>query len=70
MIMPVRESASSQSRELRLRLVTRPDRSVAQLLYTLGWNCPTPRKSCKMQWRKTAFETPLSFCANRFLSQN
>ena len=43
-ILPVREPAGSRTRELRLRVVARPDRPVAELLHRLGLELPTAPK--------------------------
>jgi transposase len=43
-ILPVKETESQQTRELRLRVVARPDRPVAELLVRLGLDLPkTPK---------------------------
>ena len=39
-VLPVRETESQQSREVRLRVVARPDRPVAELLTRLGLDLP------------------------------
>lgn len=44
MVLPVKETQSQQTRELRLRVVARPDRPVAQLLVRLGLDLPTAPK--------------------------
>ena len=38
-VLPVRDQ-----RELNLRVVSKPDEQVAQLLARLGWNCPLHQK--------------------------
>jgi transposase len=43
-ILPVKEDSSQQTRDLRLRVVSRPDRSVAELLTRLGLELPTAPK--------------------------
>lgn len=40
-VLPVKESESQQTRELRLRVVARPDRMVAELLVRLGLELPS-----------------------------
>jgi transposase len=40
-VLPVRETESQQTREVRLRVVARPDRSVAELLVRLGLELPS-----------------------------
>jgi transposase len=40
-VLPVKETESQQTREVRLRVVARPDRSVALLLARLGLDLPT-----------------------------
>lgn len=40
-VLPVKPSAEQESRELRLRVVARPDRAVAELLVRLGLELPT-----------------------------
>src|SRR5437667_11462913 len=44
-VLPVKEAASQQTRELRLRVVARPDRPVADLLVRLGLDLPSAPKS-------------------------
>ena len=44
-VLPVKEAASQQTRELRLRVVARPDRPVAELLVRLGLDLPSAPKS-------------------------
>ena len=39
-VLPVKERDTQKTRELRLRVVARPDRSVAQLLVRLGLELP------------------------------
>jgi hypothetical protein len=43
-VLPVRETESQQSREVRLRVVARPDRTVAELLVRLGLALPSAPK--------------------------
>jgi transposase len=43
-VLPVKEAQSQQTREMRLRVVARPDRPVAELLARLGLNLPTTPK--------------------------
>ena len=44
-VLPVRpDPAASQTHEVRLRVVARPDRPVAELLHRLGLNLPTAPK--------------------------
>jgi hypothetical protein len=43
-VLPVKETLSQQTREVRLRVVSRPDRMVAQLLTRLGLDLPTAPK--------------------------
>jgi hypothetical protein len=43
-VLPVREPGSQASREVRLRVVARPDRPVAELLHRLGLELPTAPK--------------------------
>jgi transposase len=43
-VLPVRETESHQSREVRLRVVARPDRPVAELLVRLGLDLPSAPK--------------------------
>jgi transposase len=44
-VLPVREPDSETPRELRLRVVARPDRPVAELLHRLGLELPTAPKT-------------------------
>ncbi len=44
-VLPVKERANHQPRELRLRVVARPDRPVAELLHRLGLELPTAPKT-------------------------
>ena len=44
-VLPVQEESSQQTRELRLRVVARPDRPVAELLARLGLDLPTAPKA-------------------------
>ena len=43
-VLPVKESQSQQTRDLRLRVVARPDRMVAELLARLGLELPSAPK--------------------------
>ncbi len=43
-VLPVKQSQSQQTRELRLRVVARPDRPVAELLVRLGLELPSAPK--------------------------
>ena len=43
-VLPVKETESQQTREVRLRVVSRPDRLVAELLARLGLDLPTAPK--------------------------
>jgi transposase len=43
-VLPVREPASAETREVRLRVVARPDRPVAELLVRLGLELPSAPK--------------------------
>jgi hypothetical protein len=43
-VLPVREPDSQMTRELRLRVVARPDRPVAELLHRLGRELPSAPK--------------------------
>ena len=43
-VLPVRETDSMTTRELRLRVVARPDRPVAELLHRLGLELPSAPK--------------------------
>ena len=43
-VLPVKETLSQQMREVRLRVVSRPDRLVAELLLRLGLDLPTTPK--------------------------
>lgn len=44
-ILPVKETESQETRELRLRVVARPDRPVAELLVRLGLDLPSAPKA-------------------------
>jgi len=44
-VLPVKETASQETRELRLRVVARPDRAVTELLVRLGLDLPTAPKA-------------------------
>jgi hypothetical protein len=43
-VLPVRETQSQQTRAVRLRVVARPDRPVAELLARLGLDLPSVPK--------------------------
>ena len=43
-VLPVQQEASQETRELRLRVVARPDRPVAELLVRLGLDLPNAPK--------------------------
>ena len=43
-VLPVRETSSNETREVRLRVVARPDRPVAELLVRLGLELPSAPK--------------------------
>jgi hypothetical protein len=43
-VLPVREEEGETMRELRLRVVARPDRPVAELLHRLGLDLPSAPK--------------------------
>jgi len=43
-VLPVKETASQNMHEVRLRVVARPDRPVAELLVRLGLDLPTAPK--------------------------
>jgi len=43
-VLPVKDPATQETRELRLRVVARPDRPVAELLIRLGLDLPTTPK--------------------------
>ena len=53
-VLPVREPASETTRELRLRVVARPDRPVAELLHRLGLALPTAPKTVQNVVEKTS----------------
>lgn len=44
-VLPVKENGSEQPREVRLRVVARPDRAVAELLVRLGLDLPSVPKA-------------------------
>ena len=54
-ILPVRDPGSETTRELRLRVVARPDRPVAELLHRLGLELPTVPKTVQNVVEKTSF---------------
>ena len=43
-VLPIKETQSQQTREVRLRVVARPDRAVAELLVRLGLDLPSVPK--------------------------
>ena len=43
-VLPVKEIQSQQTREVRLRVVARPDRPMAELLVRLGLDLPSDLK--------------------------
>lgn len=43
-VLPVKETESHETREVRLRVVARPDRPVAELLVRLGLELPSAPK--------------------------
>jgi transposase len=47
-VLPVRDPESAETRELRLRVVARPDRPVAELLHRLGLDLPHAPKIVQM----------------------
>jgi transposase len=53
-VLPVRELDSDATRELRLRIVARPDRPVAELLHRLGLELPSTPKIMQNVVEKTA----------------
>ena len=53
-VLPVRELDSDATRELRLRIVARPDRPVAELLHCLGLELPSTPKIVQNVVEKTA----------------
>ena len=53
-ILPVKEPASEPTREVRLRVVARPDRPVAELLHRLGLELPTAPKAVQNVVEKNA----------------
>jgi len=53
-VLPVRELDSDSTRELRLRIVARPDRPVAELLHRLGLELPSTSKIVQNVVEKTA----------------
>ena len=44
-VLPVKETESQETREVRLRVVGRPDRLVAELLVRLGLELPSVPKT-------------------------
>lgn len=53
-VLPVREAAAETARELRLRVVARPDRPVAELLHRLGLELPSAPKIVQIVVEKNA----------------
>jgi len=53
-VLPVREPGGEATREVRLRVVARPDRSVAELLHHLGLELPSAPKLVQNVVEKTA----------------
>ncbi len=53
-ILPVKESGREAPREVRLRVVARPDRPVAELLHRLGLELPTAPKAVQNVVEKNA----------------
>ena len=47
-MLPVKETLGEQTREVRVRVVSRPDRLVAELLARLGLDLPTSPKMVQM----------------------
>jgi transposase len=55
-VLPVKETQSQQTREVRLRVVARPDRMVAELLVRLGLELPTVPRAVQNVVEKTGSE--------------
>jgi transposase len=55
-ILPVKETASDHARDLRLRVVARPDRAVAELLVRLGLDLPQAPKVVQNVVEKNALK--------------
>jgi len=53
-ILPLKEPAREPTREVRLRVVARPDRPVAELLHRLGLELPTAPKAVQNVVEKNA----------------
>jgi hypothetical protein len=53
-VLPVKEAATLQTRDLRLRVVGRPDRPVAELLTRLGLDLPIAPKMVQNVVEKNA----------------
>ena len=53
-VLPVKEPISQQTQELRLRVVARPDRPVAELLVRLGLDLPNAPKIVQIVVEKNA----------------
>jgi hypothetical protein len=45
MVLPVKETERQATREVRLRVLARPDRQVAELLVRLGLELPSASKT-------------------------
>lgn len=54
-VLPVKETDSQQTRDLRLRVVARPDRPVAELLVRLGLDLPSAPKIVRNVVEKNTF---------------
>ena len=54
-VLPVREPGSDAARELRLRVVARPERPVAELLHRLGLDLPSTPKLVQNVVEKNGF---------------
>jgi transposase len=52
-VLPVKDPGSEQTRELRLRVVARPDRPVAELLHRLGLQLPNAPRAVQKIVEKT-----------------
>jgi hypothetical protein len=52
-VLPVRENERQQTRQVRLRVVARPDRLVAELLVRLGLDLPSTPKIVRNVVEKT-----------------
>lgn len=56
-VLPVKETASQETRALRLRVVARPDRAVAELLVRLGLDLPSAPKAVQNGVEKNGPQT-------------